>query len=153
MILKRTPPMNFFCFSTETTLIELGKYVRVKANETYIEAVKNKLEITGPIYWVYYGMDGNPTTKFKLDIGVPVQESKSTTNGLSCKTLGQMEFATHIHEGTWDKMPQAYAQIIDEVIKSGRTQSGICREAYINIDFINPENNITEIQLGLVPIQ
>ncbi len=142
--------MNFFCFSTEATLMELGNYIRVKAHETYIEAVKNKLEITGPIYWIYYGMDGNPETKFKLDIGVPVQNSKPISNGFSCKPIEQMEFATCIHEGSWDNFSQSYLSLVAEVMKSGRMPNGIAREVYINIDFENPENNRTEIQLGLI---
>ena len=150
MIIKKAPSMNFFCFSTETTLMELGKYVRVKAYETYIEAIKNNLEITGPIYWIYYGMDGNPETKFKLDIGVPVQKNKPLSSGFSCKPVGEMEFATCIHEGSWNNFPQSYSSLIAELMKSGRTLNGIAREIYINIDFENPNNNITEIQLGFV---
>ncbi|RPH31807.1 MAG: AraC family transcriptional regulator [Bacteroidales bacterium] len=153
MIIKKAPSMNLFCFSTEATLMELGKYVRVKAHETYIEAVKNNLEITGPIYWIYYGMDGNPETRFKLDIGVPVQHVKPTSDGFNCKTIGEMELATCIHEGSWDKFPQSYSSLIGELMKSGRMMNGIAREVYINIDFENPKNNITEIQLGLKSLE
>jgi effector-binding domain-containing protein len=150
MIIKKSPPMNFFCFSTEATLMELVKYVRVKASEAYSEAVKSNLEITGPIYWIYYGMDDNPETKFKLEIGVPVQQIKPTSNSFSCKVLNEMEFATFIHEGTWDNFPKSYSDLIAELMKSGRRLNGIAREVYINIDFNNPNNNITEIQLGFV---
>ena len=153
MILKKTPAMNFFCFSTETTLMELGKYVRTKAHEVYIEAVKNNLEITGPIYWVYYGMDGNPKTKFKLDIGVPIQDKKNSINEFTSKTLESLECLTLIHNGTWENLPKSYSLLIAEITKSGRMLNGIAREIYINIDFNNPDNNITEIQMGLIPIQ
>ncbi len=145
--------MNLFCFSTEATLIELGKYVRVKAHEIYIEAIKNNLEITGPIYWIYYGMDGNPNTKFKLDIGVPVQNVKPASNGFSCKNIEKMELATYVHEGSWDKFSQSYSSLVGEIINSGRMLNGIAREVYINIDFENPENNITEIQLGIKSLE
>lgn len=141
--------MNLFCFSTEATLTELGRYVRVKAREIYIEVVKNNLEITGPIYWIYYGMDGNPQTRFNLDIGIPVQESKPLSSGFSCKLIEAMELATCIHEGSWDTLSQSYSSLIAELIKSGRMLNGISREAYLNIDFQNPKNNITEIQLGI----
>lgn len=153
MIIKKAPSMNLFCFSTEATLMELGKYVRVKAHETYIEAIKNNLEITGPIYWIYYGMDGDPNTKFKLDIGVPVQLPKPTSGGFSCKTIEKMELATCIHEGSWNNLPKSYSLLISEIMESGRILSGIAREVYINIDFENPENNITEIQLGFKTLE
>lgn len=150
MNIKKLPSMNFFCLSTEATLLDLNKYVRVKASEIYAEAIRNNLEITGPVYWVYYGMDGNAETKFKLDIGVPVQESKTTSNGFSYRTFDKMEFATCIHAGSWDKFSQTYANLVSEIMKSGRLLNGVTREVYINIDFNNPENNLTEIQMGLV---
>lgn len=150
MIIKKMPPMNFFCFSTEATLMELGNYVRSKAHDIYFEAVKLNLEITGPIYWVYYGMDGNPETKFKLEIGVPIQQIKPTSNLFICKTLSEMEFATLTHEGNWDNLSKSYSTLIAELTKSGKRLNGIAREVYINIDFNNPKNNITEIQLGFV---
>lgn len=153
MDIKTLPTINLFCFSTEATLADLGKYVRVKASEIYAQAQKNNLEITGPIYWIYYGMDGNPNTKFKLDIGVPIQEAKPCSDGFCCKTLDRMEFATYWHEGSWNLFPHAYQQLIGEILKSGRTMNGITREVYINIDFENPENNITEIQLGVKTIE
>jgi len=153
MIIKKAPAMNLFCFSTEVTLVELGKYVRVKAHETYIEAIKNNLEITGPIYWIYYGMDGDPNTKFKLDIGVPVQYANPTSDGFSCKTIEKMELATFIHEGSWSNIPKSYSSLISEIMESGRILIGIAREVYLNIDFENPENNITEIQLGVKTIE
>lgn len=153
MIIKKAPSMNLFCFSTEATLMELGKYVRVKAQETYIEAIKNNLEITGPIYWIYYGMDGNPNTKFKLEIGVPVQFANSASNGFTCKNIEKMELATCVHEGSWDKFPQSYESLVGEIMKSGKIPNGIAREVYINIDFENPENNITEIQLGVKTVE
>lgn len=150
MNIKKLPSMNFFCLSTEATLLDLNKYVRVKASKIYAEAVKNNLEITGPVYWVYYGMDGNPETKFKLDIGVPIQECKITPIGFTCKNFETMEFATCIHEGSWEKFSQSYANLIKEIMDAGRTINELTREVYINIDFNNPENNLTEIQLGLV---
>ncbi len=150
MIIKKVPSMHLFCFSTEATLTELGKYVRVKAKEIYIEAIKNNLEITGPIYWVYYGMDGNPETKFKLDIGVPVQYANPTSDGFSCKTIEKMDLATCIHEGSWSNLSKSYSSLISEIMETGSNLNGIAREVYINIDFDNPQNNIVEIQLGLM---
>lgn len=150
MDIKTLPAINLFCFSTEATLAELQQYVRIKASEVYTQAQKDNLEITGPIYWVYYGMDGNPSTKFQLDIGVPVQESKACTDGFCCKILDEMDYATCLHVGNWNGFPETYSTLVNQIIASGRMLNGLTREVYINIDFNNPENNLTEIQLGLV---
>jgi effector-binding domain-containing protein len=151
MIIKKTPTMHVFGISEETTLKEIAKFVRVKAVEIYKEAINSGYEITGPVYWIYYGMDGNPDTRFNLEIAVPVQEKRIPRNGFICKTIDPMECSTLVHKGTWDNLSQSYSLLIDELTKSGRVLNGIAREVYINIDFENPENNITEIQLGLNP--
>lgn len=149
MIIKKTPTMQFFCTTEETSIKELSKYVRVKALEIYKEAIISGLEVTGPLYWIYYGMDGIPETRFNLEIGIPIQQKKEVNNGFICKTIDSMECSTLIHNGSWNNLPQSYALLIGELIKSGRVLKGITREIYINIDFDNPNNNITEIQLGL----
>lgn len=145
--------MQLFGIAEETSLKEISKFVRVKADEVYKKAVSSGCEITGPVYWIYYGMDGNPDTRFNLEIGIPVQQKKAIGNGYICKDIDAMECLTFVHNGTWDSLPKSYAQLFAELMKSGRTLNGITREIYINIDFDNPDNNITEIQLGLNPIE
>ena len=144
--------MHLFGIAEETSIKELSKFVRVKAFEIYKEAIVSGYEITGPVYWIYYGMDGNPDTQFNLEIGIPVQEKKNPNDGFICKTVETMECATLIHNGTWENLSQSYSFLIAELMKSGRMLNGVAREVYINIDFNNPENNNTEIQLGLIPI-
>lgn len=145
--------MQIFGIAEETSLKEISKFVRVKADEIYKKAVSTGYEVTGPIYWIYYGMDGNPDTRFNLEIGIPIQQKREVTNGFVCKAIDSMECATLIHNGSWDNLPQSYAQLIGELMKSGRTLNGITREIYINIDFDNPTNNITEIQLGVKTLE
>lgn len=138
----------FYCYAVETNLLELGAYVRTKAQELYQTAVKEQLEITGPVYWVYYGMDGNPTTTFKLEIGLPVNKCKQLDGSLLCKELSAGNFLVHTLRGAWSLLPETYAMLFAELAKQGLSHNGICREAYLYIDFNNPDNNITEIQVG-----
>jgi len=149
MELKKIAKIPFYCFSTETTLTEIGKYVRTKAHELYQGAVNSNLEITGPVYWVYSGMDGNPTSSFKLEIGIPIHTAKSTTNtDFSCKELPASSVLSHTHYGNWNKLADTYTMLFTELSKLGLTHNGICREIYTYIDFNNPENNCTEVQIG-----
>ena len=69
------------------------------------------------------------------------------------KTIEKMGLATSIHEGSWDKFSQSYSSLIGEIMKSGRMLNGVAREVYLNIDFENSENNITEIQLGVKSLE
>lgn len=146
---KEIKPIVSLCFTTETTMNDMLKYVRVKANELHRSAIENNLEVTGPVYWVYHGMDGNPATRFTLEICVPVFVAEKYSGPFEIKHLPSFTSATEIHQGAWELMPQTYQKLIGEILQNGKTMTGTCREMYINMDFKNPENNITEIQIGI----
>ncbi len=72
MEVRKINPITVLAFTANVTLKDMQQFVRVKARELYADAVKSNLEIAGPVYWVYYGMDGNTETEFKLEIAIPV---------------------------------------------------------------------------------
>jgi len=146
---KIIKPINVLYYSTVTNLEGLSKLVRVKANELYKEAIKNKMDITGPVYWIYYGMDGNPQTNFTLEIAIPVLCETHYEGIFQMKEIPEFKCVSMIHYGSWYDMPGSYSQLISEVYKNNLALSGVSREVYLNIDFVNLERNITEIQVGI----
>jgi effector-binding domain-containing protein len=154
MELKKIYPMQVLSFETQTTLNELPEYVRVVAHKMYRVAVEQELEITGPVYWIYKGMDGNPETRFLLTIALPVSFKQGDLNGpeFNLKRLEGFNCASVDHLGPWDKLGETYGAIIPEVLSRGLTLSGQNREIYLNIDFDNPEANITEVQIGITEV-
>ena len=151
MEIRITNPMNLFCFTAETTLVELMQYVRVKPHELYCAAANAGLEVVGPQYWIYSGSNGNPGTRFTLQIGIPVHDADGRVADFATVACPAIECAVMVHEGTWAELPATYGKLIAEVIASGRSLSGVTREVYLHIDFDNPANCRTEIQLGLLP--
>ena len=145
-------PLHVLCFETETTFQDIFQYVRVVAHRLYKEAVKQDLEITGPIYWIYEGADGQPDTIFKLTIALPVSYKKIELSGsaFKLKTLDPFHCVSQQHLGDWNKLGETYSQMIVEIQSGKLTMGGQNREIYLNMDFENPERNITEVQVGLV---
>jgi effector-binding domain-containing protein len=146
---KIIKPINVLFYSEITNLGGLAKLVRVKANELHKEAIENKMEITGPVYWIYYGMDGNPQTNFTLEIAIPVLCETRYKGNFQLKELPEFKCASMIHFGSWYDMPGSYSQLIGEVLKNNLALSGVSREVYLNINFLDMERNITEIQVGI----
>jgi effector-binding domain-containing protein len=141
-------PINFFYYAKDNcTLFDLADYVRVKAKELYYAAVENGLEVTGSVYWVYYGMDGKLDTRFRLEIGVPVNDCLSKLSRFEYKKLESSRFITHRHYGDWSLLPETYGLIFSELKNKNQVTKSVCREQYVHIDFQNPENNITEVQV------
>jgi len=149
---KKIEPMQVLCFETETTMQDMLQYVRVVAHRIYKDAVKHELEITGPVYWIYKGADGQPTTKFSLTIAVPVSKTKTEITGseFKLKQLDSFDCISHTHFGDWSKLGETYGPIIGDVQWRNLTMSGENREIYLNMDFENLEANITEVQIGIV---
>jgi len=148
MEIKTHPAMTMLYSTHRTTINQLNQYVGTVVKELYAEAVLNGVLVSGPAYWMYYGMDGQPETVFTLEIAVPIQ-GKITASKFATKELPAFKAASHVHENGWTKMPATYAQIMQFIAMNNLRMTGEFREIYWNIDFENPENNLTEVQIGV----
>lgn len=148
-IARRIKPISFLFFRTETTVNELGRFFDV-APKLYAEAVKNNLHITGPVHWHY--ADFTDTQKsFTLEIALPVAEVTPGYDGaFHVKRTDDFACLSLIHEGKWHEMPRSYEALIGYAAQNGFRPSGNNREIYVNVDFANPDANVTEIQLGIL---
>jgi effector-binding domain-containing protein len=152
MQVKTIRAMEVLCFETETTLEKMQQYIRIMARRLYSEASKLDLEITGPIYWLYDGADGKPDTIFKLTIALPVTTSdrKITGSEFRIQTLDTFFCLAEQHLGNWMDLGKTYCNLMMAVNEKNLQVSGLVREIYLNMDFHNPEANITEVQMGLL---
>lgn len=149
MEIKTIKPIKVLYYTEQTNLSGLAKLVRYKAKELQNEAVKHGMEITGPVYWNYFGMDGNPETVFTLEIALPFYSEEHYKGEFKIKRMPEFKCASYTHNGFWTEMSSAYQLLIGEIFQNGFKMNGQSREVYINIDFVEPENNITEIQVGI----
>lgn len=148
MEIKTQQPFKAIYTTRKTTLKTLGESIGHVAQSLFEDAVAAKLLPAGPVYWVYYDMDGNPDKEFDLDVVVPVQgEGKPAKYEL--KEMPDFKAATTIHNGKWEEFGGTYEQLIGELSSKGHQMTGVCRELYINVDMEHAERNITEIQVGI----
>jgi effector-binding domain-containing protein len=149
MEVKKFNPIAVLYFTRQVTLLGLQEFVRIKARELYHDAIHNNLEITGPVYWVYYGMDGNSQTLFTLEIAIPVTADENYKGIFQIKMLETFKYLSTWHKGSWDKLPAIYGSIFNEIAEKHYIPSGECREIYQHIDFLQQDNNLTEVQVGI----
>lgn len=149
MTIKKIPAIPVLYFGTRTTLSEIGKLVDKVASDLYATAARHDLLPTGPLHWIYTGADGKPDTEFNLEIALPVNRIAAEKPAFSQKILPSFECVATHHNGSWDHLYETYDRLIDDVFAKGKKPSGICREQYLFMDFNNPTNNITEVQVGI----
>ncbi|SDG00637.1 GyrI-like small molecule binding domain-containing protein [Dyadobacter soli] len=148
---KTIQPIHVLYFETRTSFKEIFQYVRVEARKLYQDAVRNDLEITGPVYWIYNGADGQPDTVFTLTIALPVTKpSHSIDSPYHLKQLEAFECISAELYGNWDGLVNTYGALFGEIMAQKLNMSGQNREIYLNMDFENPERNITEVQIGIL---
>jgi hypothetical protein len=136
--------------SLQSSLSSMAGDVGNIPNEMMAKANELGLEITGPQIWQYTGSDGQPNTKFKLDICVPVKSAKGDPGKFKFVTLPEFACISEIHKGPWDKLGNVYQRIMGEITRKSIPFSGICREIYMVCDFEKPENCVTEVQVEIL---
>ncbi len=149
MDIKTHPEMTVLYSSHRTTISGLNEFVGTVAKELYAEAAKNGTLVSGPQYWVYHGMDGNPDTIFTLEISLPFQGT-ITGSKFAVKKLPAFKSLSHNHEGPWEQMTESYGTMLQYIDKHKIPMTDECREMYVNVDFSNPANNRVEIMLGIL---
>jgi effector-binding domain-containing protein len=145
MQVRMHPPVTVLYSTHKTTLKELSQLSNV-SKEVYTDAA-NHAFVSGPVYWIYHGADGNPETVFTLEIAVPIQGFFNSKK-FSIKELQPFKAVVHRHEGSWEDLGMSYGQIMQYVESNRIPIKDEFREIYLNVDFQRPENNITEVQVG-----
>jgi len=142
--------MTVLFHSYQTTLGEMGKYAGTVVKELYQYVVDLDLLVCGPQYWFYYGVDGRPDTRFTLEIAIPVQGKIPTALLPYFKQIPSFKCLSKRYQGPWQGLSGEYGEMIQHITDKGLSMNGVYCESYLHVDFTAPENNITEIQIGLL---
>ena len=136
--------------SVKTTLNGLMAVTGIVPEQLMQKAGEMELMPIAPQVWQYTGSDGQPETQFLLDICLPIEEVKGDPTPFEFDVLPPSTVISHLHHGAWNRMGETYQKIISEVQQKGLVMNGISREIYLNCDFENQENCLTEIQVGII---
>ncbi len=144
---KTIEKQTVLMYSTTTTLATLMSDAGEIPKEIEAKARELELEITAPPVWQYVGVDGNPETRFKMDICLPINAVKGDAGKFRFVELPEINCVTEIHKGSWYKLADTYNQVFGEMSRKGIVPAGASREVYHICDFENEANNVTEIQV------
>ena len=142
--------MNVLFVSRQVRLGDLAALAGKIGREFYTYVADLDLLVCGPIYWFYYGIDGNPETVFTLEVVLPVQGKIPTAVLPYFKKIPAFRCLSARYEGSWEGLPGQYEKMMQHIQSNQLKMSGIYAESFLHIDLEHPENQITEIQIGLV---
>jgi effector-binding domain-containing protein len=144
----------------EVTPGDLGKYAGTVVKELYQYVTDLDLLVCGPQYWFYYGMDERPAvaggppsigdSRFTLEIALPVQGKIPTALLPYFKQVPAFKCLSRRYEGSWQGLSGEYGEMIRYIEDNKLKVNGMRCESFLNVDIATPQNNITEIQIGLL---
>ena len=146
---KKVEKTNVLSYSLSTTLKTIADDCGQVSMDIEQKAKELGLEITGPQIWGYRGVDGNPDTRFNLDICLPVKETKGDPGIFKFTQLPEINCLSEMHKGPWNQLSNTYQRMFGEMSRKGMVPTGANREIYLNCDFDNEDNNLTEIQVEI----
>ncbi len=157
--------MSILYHSYQTTTAGLDRLAGAAIKQLYTYVVDLDLLVCGPQYWFYYGMNKQPgaalsletgaatsappDTPFTLEIALPVEGYIPAALLPHFRQLPPCKCLSNRYHGSWEGLPGAYAEMKKYIRDNGLSMKEVCTESFLHIDRSAPENNITEIQIGL----
>jgi len=135
--------------SLRTNLANMLENVGSKAEVLMQRVAELGVNPTGAQVWEYKGCDGDVEKEFDLLISIPVDRKADDGNGFTFTELAPIKCASMIHKGAWSELGTSYCVLMKELEQQNLVFTGTSREIYLNCDFENPQNCITEIQVEI----
>jgi effector-binding domain-containing protein len=160
MLIRTHPCMNVLFSTRKATLGDLSAIAGLAIRELYQYVADLDLLVCGPQYWFYYGMDGLPEPEggglpiksdkmFTLEICLPVQGKIPTALLPWFKRIPAFRCLSSRYEGPWEGLAEHYQKMIADISARQLKMSGVFAESFLHIDFDQPENQITDVQIGI----
>jgi effector-binding domain-containing protein len=149
MLIRTHPYMTVLYSTRQATLNDLPSFAGTVVRDLYRYVTDLDLLVCGPQYWFYYGVDGKPQTKFTLEVALPVQGKIPTAVLPYFKRIPAFRCLSSRYEGPWEGIAAEYQRMLTYISENGLKMNGIYAESFLHIDFDDPANQITEIQIGL----
>ncbi|GAB4042346.1 GyrI-like domain-containing protein [Spirosoma jeollabukense] len=148
--LLEIPAFTALTFTTRATLLTLSQHIGGVAENLHHEASRLNLDVTGPIQWVYTGVNGDETNEFQLEIVLPISQPGNPSDQFTYQAFPTFRCASYWYTGTCSGMGELYKVLFSQLYREGYQNDGRVREVYSKVDFDNPANCVTEIQIALV---
>jgi effector-binding domain-containing protein len=149
MLIRTHPYMTVLYSTRQATLSDLPSFAGTVVRDLYHYVADLDLLVCGPQYWFYYGVDGKPQTRFTLEVALPVQGKIPTAVLPYFKRIPAFRCLSSRYEGPWEGIAAEYQRMLAYISDNDLKMNGIYAESFLHIDFDDPANQITEIQIGL----
>ena len=136
-----------------TTLATINTDVKELPNRLAADLIPAGLLPTGPMMFLYEGVNADVHNEFDLRIALPVSmpDAARYKGPYITSRLEPFHFVETVLYGDIAELgPKAYEPLLNEISAAGLTMTGYSREVYQNfVDEQSPDNE-TRVQIGVV---
>lgn len=142
-------PVTILHTSLETTLQDLHGEIKKILPDLIKAAREAKLPPDSPIVMVYHGVNGDPQTKFSLDVGVVVPKGTPAAGDYKVKDLPEYPCVSVLYSGPVQKMGQAYGKLVPAIGDAGKKPTDESRQMFLYWEGDDSPNNVTQVTMGI----
>ena len=150
MKIKQVPNKCFYCIEKELTIPEIAEFSEKTVQTLYEDADSKGLDIIGPLEYIYLNCTGEPETPFMLIVAIPVGEPRPTTGHFFCMQTPPFDCVAIDFKGSMPDIGKAWEDFIQQAVRAGYLFSNQGREIYKEWVSFESEDNIAELQLGII---
>ena len=147
---KQVPSKFFFCAEKSLTVPDIPGYAESVMELLFKDAESKELEIVGPPEFIYLNTNEDPNTPFQLVIGIPIKESKAINSDFFVWESMPFACLSIDYKGSMLNIGKAWQELVAQVLNEGWQLSNQGREVYKEWVSFESEDNITELQMGVV---
>ena len=150
MDIRHVPSKTYFCAEKELLLTEVPSFSEEVLESLYNQAQTTGLTISGPTEYVYLNSSTDPAQPVHLIIAIPVAESKPIASDYFFWQATTFTCISTDYEGSMVGIGEAWSVFVQRVLEHGYILGNQGREVYREWVSFESEDNITELQVGVV---
>ncbi|HEX9081203.1 MAG TPA: GyrI-like domain-containing protein [Holophagaceae bacterium] len=133
----------------ETNLAGLGTQIQALVPKLKQALGAARTQPMGPLEVIYHGLDGNPETRFRMEVGFLVPEGTQAAGEARTRVLLPFHCASMTFTGKVADLGQAYGSLYGSLHTSGKTPSEESRQMILYWEGPASTNDLLLIQAGI----
>jgi hypothetical protein len=136
---------TYFYKGTETDFDGIKETVEKIIPELHKALAEGKIDVRGPIVFIYHGITLDPKAKFKLEIGRPVDEGTKPQGDFKVRDVPEYHCASVLYSGALAGIGGAFEKLYTDAPPNMTDEA---REMYLYFESPESPNNVVHVSLG-----
>lgn len=136
---------TYFYKSSETDFDGIKETVAKIIPELHKALAEGKIDVRGPMVFIYHGITLDPKAKFKLEIGMPVDEGTKPAGDFQVRDVPEYRCASVLYTGPLMGIGGAFEKLYSDAPPKMTDEA---REMYLYFEGPESPNNVVHVSLG-----